>query len=788
VRLEDWVVSSPGVGPLPARVPGTAAAALRDAGLWDHDDERDFDAAEWTFATRFAASPAERGEEVALRLEGIATVADVELNGQRLLSSSSMFAAHEIDVGALLVGDNELVIRCAPLRPLLAEPRRPRARWRTRIVREQNLRFFRTTMLGRASMFGAQPAPVGPWRPVVLERRRGIVIDSLDLRTTVDGHVGVLSLRAGLRSLVGALPRSVELEVQHGVATSVTVDDGGVAAGELRIPHVERWWPHTHGEPRLYDVLLRVGDEVVEAGRVGFRKLDCPTDSVDLSINDCRLFARGAVWMPVDPVGLAPSADELRSSVAQARDAGMNMLRIPGTAVYETAAFHDACDELGVLVWQDLMFANFDYPFADEEFAMAADAEVRAVLTRLAPRPSTAVICGGSEIEQQAAMLGLEPAVARSPFFCEHVPKLLRETGADSAYLTSTPTGGDLPFRPGRGVANYYGVGAYRRPLADARLANVRFAAECLALANVPDDATDPRPPAPRDAGAAWDFSDVRDHYLHELFAVDPATLRETDVARYLELSRAVSGEVMSATMGEWRRSGSSCNGALVLALRDVRPGAGWGVVDGRGEPKAAWWYLRRAFAPVALWLTDEGLAGIDVHVANDLPQPLAAELRVALYRDHELLVDETTAGLRLPPHGAATLGVEELLGRFVDASYAYRFGPPGHDLIAASIERDGEPLAQAFAFPVRRPIEPEELGLAASAGVPSGGTLDVVITSERFAYCVRVRADGYRPSDDAFSIEPGGSRTIALVAQRGAEWRGGSITALNLAGRVAIA
>src|SRR6185437_12849898 len=182
--------------------------------------------------------------------------------------------------------------------------------------------------------------------------------------------------------------------------------------------------------------------------------------------------------------------------------------------------------------------------------------------------------------------------------------------------VPSTPWGGDLPFRPDRGVAHYYGVGAYRRPLEDARRAEVKFAAECLAFANLPDEPTEWKAGVPRDVGAGWDFEDVRDHYLRELFALDPVALRSTDPERYLELSRQVSGEVMAEVFGEWRRAGSTCHGGLVLWLPDVRPGAGWGVLDHRGSPKVAYHNLRRVLRPVAVWSTDEGLDGIVAHVA----------------------------------------------------------------------------------------------------------------------------------------------------------------------------
>ena len=158
------------------------------------------------------------------------------------------------------------------------------------------------------------------------------------------------------------------------------------------------------------------------------------------------------------------------------------------------------------------------------------------------------------------------------------MPTIAREAGLDAVYVPSTPFGGDLPMRADRGVTNYYGVGGYRGPLSDARTSGLRFAGECLAFANVPDEtslaALVPGRPdegyvnhpiwkagVPRDPGAGWDFDDVRDFYLASLFEVDPWTIRRGDHDRYLELSRAVTGEVMAYAFGEWRRAGSPVRG-----------------------------------------------------------------------------------------------------------------------------------------------------------------------------------------------------------------------------------
>jgi beta-mannosidase len=474
-------------------------------------------------------------------------------------------------------------------------------------------------------------------------------------------------------------------------------------------------------------------------------------------------------------------------------DGGMNMLRIPGIAAYESDLFHDLCDERGILVWQDFMFANLDYPESDDAFMAAVEAEARDVLERLAGRPSLAVLCGGSEVAQQVAMMGLDPGLADGPLYGELLPRLVRESETEAPYVPSTPWGGDVPFRTDRGVANYYGVGAYRRPLEDARRAGVRFAAECLALANAPDEPAAASMGVPRDAGADWDFADVRDHYLALLFGVDPAALRSAEPGRYWELSRAVSGEVMAEVLGEWRRAGSPCQGALLLWLRDLAPGAGWGVLDHRGEHKVAFSHLARALAPAAVWSTDEGLGGIDVHVANDGPDALAARLRIALYRGFEQLAEEAVEDLEVEPHGSVSRGVEAMLGRFVDVSWAYRFGPPAQDLIALSLETPGgELLSQAFRFPVGRPLTHEpaaDLGLAVVIEGAADGTV-VRVASRRFVYGVRVAADGWVASDDAFGVEPGHERRIALRPGPGVAGEAApavTVRAINLRGSLTV-
>jgi len=484
-------------------------------------------------------------------------------------------------------------------------------------------------------------------------------------------------------------------------------------------------------------------------------------------------------------VSLCSDGEAYRGALDAVRAAGMNMLRVTGTTLYEAESFYDLCDELGLMVWQDFMFANMDYPGEDEAFCESVTEEAKQLLDRLQVSPSLVVLCGNVEIAQQAAMLGRPIDETPSPLFTELLPSLARAMRPDALYLETTPFEGAPPFRTDTGVSHYYGVGAYLRPLDDARRARVRFAAECLAFANVPCDETiqellaDGESPTthprwksrvPRDRGASWDFEDVRDHYLRVLFGADASALRSQDVARYLELSRVASGEAMAATMAEWRRAGSECRGALVWMLRDLWPGAGWGLLDAVGRPKAAYYFLKRVLQPIVLLATDEGLNGLTLHAVNDTRQPISATLRLTLYRLGQVPIAEGTVDLSVPAFGSVAIGDAEILGRFVDATYAYRFGPRAHDLAVATLRdaKGGAVLGRAFHVARLEPTQPGiDPGLEAAAEPAGPGEWRVTVRAARFARSVALDAPGFIAEDDFFHVEPGGEHVVLLRGKR---------------------
>ena len=271
VSLEP-VVGPPTTGSLLA-LPGTGA---------------DLDAQDWWFRCRFDAAAAGNDEEIVLRCAGIATLGEVWLNGKLVLETDDMHLAYEAPVTDQVGADNELVIGVRALAPVLAV-RRPRPRWRTRLVRDQSLRWIRTALVGRIPAFAPGPAPVGPFLPVSLVRRRRLAFDAVHIRASVtDGGEGSVEASAHLRQLGDFSPRDAILRISGPTGTTehpldLTTGDGAFqVGGRASLLEVALWWPHTHGDQPLYAVSIIVRNGATEISSepvsVGFRHARAPAD------------------------------------------------------------------------------------------------------------------------------------------------------------------------------------------------------------------------------------------------------------------------------------------------------------------------------------------------------------------------------------------------------------------------------------------------------------------------------------------------------------------------------
>ena len=768
---------------LPAIVPGTAAQSLEQAGIWEIEKQLDFDAFDFWYRTSFSYSSNEN-QQAFIRFQGLSTIADVWLNGSLILQSHNMFVEHLLDVTDVIDKENELMIRFRSLSHELAK-KRQRPRWKTKLVEQQQLRWIRTTLLGRIPGWTPPVAPVGPWRSIELLTTP--VLSNLKLNTQLINGQGIVEISVDIHGLeVGECAANLVLDGVKQSLTLTKIESGYQLAGKLVINDPECWWPHTHGNPVLYPAQLEldINGASSELGlpSVGFKQLEIDTsdDGFTFRVNNQAIFCRGACWTSNDIVSLSGDLLELMKTLTMMRDAGANMIRVGGTMIYEQDEFYQACDELGIMVWQDFMFANMDYPFEDEGFKQTVNAELDSQLARISHHACITLYCGNSEIEQQSAMLGMDKEYWTNVFFARDLPEKCQHYHPAVPYISSTPTGGVLPFHTNKSVSHYYGVGAYLRSVSELRSHDVRFTSECLGFSNIPVSKTRNavlngqlpvthhpkwKQRTPRDTGPGWDFEDVRDHYLKELFSVEPVELRSFDPERYMRLSEVVSGEMMLQTFAEWRGLYGRCTGGLVWFLKDFWQGAGWGVIDSNNLPKACYYYLKRSWQPVQISITDESLNGVHIHIRNETVAEYKGKLKLSLVNQHHAVIASAECEVSIAAGSIQSFESDQLLDGFYDTTYAYRFGPSQHMLVAAQLV-NGAGIEQVSAFYFvshQQAVMPHHSSIEAELDTSEEDNFKLKVKSNSFLYAVNIEVSGFLPEDNYFHLLPGQEKLISL-------------------------
>lgn len=757
---------------IPARVPGTLTGALRDTlGEGAVEQALAVTAGEtaWEYRTRITTS----GGPHRLRSRGVATVSELWVAGHRVKTSTSAFAPWD-DVVRLPPGECDVALRILPL-STVSVPRKPRAKWLSPLVSDRSLRWRRTPLIGHIDWPGARPV-LGPWGGLsaepVSEGHRAPVIEARPhaVRTRVD-ESGAGTVLVDLRvNPAGRTAEAVRVSCAGAgveiVVTAAHTRGRGVVTVELPVPNPRLWWPHamTAGgaaAPALHEVCVAVGN-TPSSHRVGFRSVTAQPRAdragLGLRVNGVPVFARGAVWAGADPSDTAPDPATVRAVLMRLRAAGATMIRLPGTGCYESDTFHDLCDELGLMVWQDVALGPLDPP-DDPDWRAELREEVRSLAARLAAHPSTVVISGGTEVIQAPVLAG-RPAAEWTPgVLVEDIPRAVGAGGADVVVVASSPcSDADLdaaarayeagaasarpvtiaepvttavvhsPVDATDGVCHYFGVGAYGRPLEDARSSGVRFAAECLAFAVPPEPAavreqfgTDGPLDHPdraaawqgglaRDPGAAWSFEDTTMRYVQRLFldrdsdpnatlTIPPRPAEETALATHagrLDYQRAALAHVFQRTLAQWRRGDSPCRGALVLASHSTAPGAGWGVLDAAGRPTAAWYGMRRACAPTTVCFLPEGGNGLSIHLWHDGPEDLAATLRWTVATVQGGCQQPVEVAITVPTRGELVFRGDLADGTFRDLDNAYGFGAREYEGMRAElVASDGTVLAR---------------------------------------------------------------------------------------------
>jgi len=789
-----------------AVVPGTVAATLLGQYHPDSPPAADYDDDDWWYQCEFDFDSNATHSE--LRFDGLATIADVWLNDELILESRNMFRTYRVDVSAQLAARNTLTIAFRSASEDLKQ-KRPRPRWKTRLINNQQLRWLRTTLLGRIPGWTPAIAPVGPWRGVHLAHCNTVRPVDLSVLPVADGSKSIVAVRAELELLdrdIAVADATLSILGKTCALVMDVSEDRISLQGQLDVGEVELWSPQS---PALHDYTLsiRVGGQnhELQQGTLGFRTVEVDrTDGLlSFRINGNKIFCRGACWTINDIVSLSGDDQELRTCLEMFRSAGGNMIRIGGTMIYESDEFYRLCDELGILIWQDFMFANMDYPSFDTEFLQDVREEIDEQSRRLNRHPCVVALCGNSEVEQQAAMFGMTAEVWRNDLFYSLIPDLLENNCPGIPYFASSPSEGALPFHNANGPGHYFGVGAYQQPLASVEAARVKFASECLAFSNVPSDRSmieyfqtaapavhHPRWKAgvPRDSATGWDFEDVRDHYIKELYGVDPIELRYADKERYIGISQVVTGEVMQAVFNVWRGTGNPCAGALIWQLKDIVPGAGWGFIDSDGRPKPVYYFLRRCWGDINFALLDRGLDGLGLRLSNETTTPQSTRVNVKLLQ-HSRTVIATEDHAILAAAGESTeISLDEVLGRFYDVTYRYRFGAAKHDVVVAALIDDSGCQRQTHCyFPNGHDIRALDNADVDIRCRTDSDKVRIEIRSGSFLQHVKLSSRTHQFDDNFFHLSPTITKTVTAtpLVSTDRPFRG-VLSALNLGNPIA--
>jgi beta-mannosidase len=229
-----------------------------------------------------------------------------------------------------------------------------------------------------------------------------------------------------------------------------------------------------------------------------------------------------------------------------------------------------------------------------------------------------------------------------------------------------------------------------------------------------------------------------------------------------------VTGEVMSQVFQEWRQN-RECQGGLVWFYKDIWPGAGWGIIDSEGIPKACYYYLKRVWAPQAILLTDEGLDGLNIHVVNDKQETIEGFVEIQLFDDGYNVSASATKEVVVGPGSSLTFSADEMLETFFDVTYAYRFGPKKHDVVVAAIHNnEGDVIAESTYYPQSKELVQIQSPTVKATARLVGNDYRLELESDAFMQAVQLEILGYISDDNYFSLTPGRKKIVQLRPHTG--------------------
>ncbi|MEU4625729.1 glycoside hydrolase family 2 protein [Actinoplanes sp. NPDC023801] len=656
-----WNLRGTGVD-LPASVPGCvhtdllAGSRIPDPFLDDNEHAVAWvGRQDWTYS-RDITWDGPDCDRVDLVFEGLDTVARVELDGAVVGSTRNMHRTYRFDVtgesGRLDVHLTSAYTEAERVRDLLGQ--RPNAY-------PEPFQFIRKMAASFGWDWGPTLVTAGIWRPVRLEGWSTARLATVRPLCTYDGKAGKLDLTAGVeRTRDRALRATVLLDGREIAALDIPAGETGVRA-EIGVPGVTPWNPIGYGKPALHTLtVVLTDDDGTELDRwqrlTGFRTvhIDRSPDEAGtrfvVHVNGEPVLVKGVNWIPDDifPSRMTRERYELR--LRQAADAGVNLIRVWGGGIYEDRAFYELCDELGLLVWQDFLFACACYP-EEEPIRSEVIAEARDNVTRLSPHPSLITWNGNNENLwlYEASGWNEQPGGDLSwgeGYYLDVLPGIVAELDPTRPYQAGSPWSGSWehePNSPDHQTMHSWEVWN-REDYLRYRDTAPRFVAEFGWQAppawTTLRDAVSDEPLLPDSPGVlhhqkAEDGNGKLARGLEPHFPA-PASTEAWHYLTQLNQVRAVRTGIE-----HWRSYWPHTAGTIVWQLNDLWPVTSWAAIDGAGRFKPLYFALRTVYADRGLTIQPRN-GGLVVAVLNDHASAWSGELRVQ-HRDADGAVLSTT-------------------------------------------------------------------------------------------------------------------------------------------------
>ncbi len=626
---QNWSLTIEGeMGGIPAKVPGSVYGDLLAAGQMEEPFWRDNESAalalmehDFTYTTIF--TPTEGLTDcprVLLRFHGLDTLANITLNGTPLDYTENMHRVYEYYVKNLLLpGENRLTVR-------FSSP--------TKYIRARSGPQFATgspdAMAGFPSlrkahcMFGWDWGPhlpdAGIWRPVELLGIEGARIQDARVEQKHENGKVELCLSVSVEHSVSGIETSAWLTDPQGQVTPFP-------KGRLEVEDPQLWWPRGYGEQPLYTVTVTVSKDGKELDhwerRIGLRtaamsiEKDEFGESFAHEINGVKIFAMGADYIPEDNIRARITPERTRRLLEDACAANFNTIRVWGGGYYPDDWFYDICDELGLLVWQDLMFACAAYDLTPE-FIRNIEAEVEDNVKRLRHHPCIGLWCGNNEMEMFAQQgLWVDSPKRRADYIRMYeyiLPQALYKADPAAFYWPGSPSSGggfDEPNGQSRGDVHDWSVWHGVQPFSAYRQNQGRYISEfgfeswpCLSTVKtftLPEDRNLYSYVMEKHQRCAMGGALIT-AYMQQYF------LYPQDLDTTLYASQLLQAQAVRYGVEHFRRGRGRCMGALYWQLNDCWPVASWSSIDYTGRWKALHYGAKRFFAPVLLSCQEEGM------------------------------------------------------------------------------------------------------------------------------------------------------------------------------------